>query len=403
MSLRILAVHRYYWPDTPPYAAMLKQIVGRWQQDGHHVDVLSSQPSYKEALANERRPKSEVIEGVRIERLHLMPEGGRPLRRLYNAIRLAAALIWRALARRYEVILISTAPPVLGGLAASIAARLTGARFIYHCMDIHPEAGRVTGEFANPIVFGILRRLDTWTCRTANPVIVLSRDMEHTLRQRKHGHDFEILIQNNFSLPNDKIDSERVPIDIAPIRLTILFAGNVGRFQGLDVMVEAMGHLNQREDVEFLVMGEGTEKARLKEYATEKGAKVRFLGHQPVHVAKQYMSRADAGFVSLRPDMYHYAFPSKTMTYLEQGCPLIAAIEPQSELATDMIAEGYGLLAPTDDSIALARLIASLADNPGTLAGMRTRAALKAKTCFSEEVVLNTWSELLAGPDGTWQ
>ena len=44
----------------------------------------------------------------------------------------------------------STAPPVVVGFAAALGARLTGGRFYYHCMDIHPEIGRLSGEFEEP-------------------------------------------------------------------------------------------------------------------------------------------------------------------------------------------------------------------------------------------------------------
>ncbi|MDN5882855.1 MAG: hypothetical protein L0H37_10850, partial [Nitrosospira sp.] len=174
-SLKILAIHRYYWPDTSPYGAILRRIVKRWVDDGHNVDVLSSQPSYKAALKNEKMPRRSKLDGSRVIRLSLPGEAGRPLIRLLNALRLCWAIVLRALfLRRYDVIMVSTTPPVLGGVAAALLARLAGARFIYHCMDIHPEIGRISGEFRNPVVYKTLALLDAWSCRRAAPVVVLS-------------------------------------------------------------------------------------------------------------------------------------------------------------------------------------------------------------------------------------
>ncbi|WP_280545687.1 glycosyltransferase family 4 protein [Halomonas sp. 11-S5] len=388
-------MHRYYWPDTPPYAAMLRRIVASWRDAGHHVEVLSSQPSYKGELDIAKRPRRDDVDGVSVTRLSLPGEAGRPLTRVVNAIRLGGAVIWRAMTRRPDVIMISTAPPVLGGAAAALAAKLTGARFIYHCMDIHPEVGKVSGEFAHPVVYGVLGRLDNWSCRRADPVVVLSRDMEKTLRQRRGGERLSIEVLNNFSLPAEKALPDELPFEWSGETFRVLFAGNIGRFQGLDSVVEAMGLLKDRDDIEFVLMGEGGAKGALQRKASELGARVRFLGHQPVEIAKAAMQRADAGFVSLTPGVYRYAYPSKTMTYLEQGCPLIVAVEPESELASDVVAGGYGHIVPVDDSKALAELMLRLADDRSEVTGMRGRASEKAKNTFSEDVVLKQWVELL--------
>ena len=55
-----LAVHRYYWPDTPPYASMLRTIAAEWTGAGHPVDVLTSQPSYKPEANIAQRPRRSV-------------------------------------------------------------------------------------------------------------------------------------------------------------------------------------------------------------------------------------------------------------------------------------------------------------------------------------------------------
>ncbi|RRQ20158.1 glycosyltransferase WbuB [Guyparkeria sp. SCN-R1] len=396
--LRVLAVHRYYWPDTPPYAAMLRRIVEHWRDEGHEVDVLSSQPSYKAGFKHERCPRHEGLNGVAVERLSLPNETGRPLVRIFNALRLGSVLLWKAITRRYDVIMISTAPPVLGGAAAALAARLTGARFIYHCMDIHPEVGRVSGEFRNPAVFTVLRALDNWSCRRADPVVVLSRDMEATFRERPGGAGLAISVLNNFSLPSERETPNELPFEWHPERLTVLFAGNIGRFQGLDTVIEAMERLKGREDIEFVLMGEGVAKAALEEKANALEVRVRFLGHQPVEVAKAAMQRADMGFVSLTPGMYRYAYPSKTMTYLEQGCPLLVMVEPESELAKDVSDREYGLCVQPGDAEALANQLSGLAGNRHLLPGMRLAAARKFEQAFSEDLVLEKWGELLVRP-----
>ncbi|WP_375177553.1 glycosyltransferase family 4 protein [Marinobacter mobilis] len=393
---KILAIHRYYWPDSPPYASMLRAMVQRWVQDGHQVDVLSSQPSYKAELENEKQPGKEQVDGATVYRLTLPSEAGRPLMRMVNALRLGLGILVRAvLRRRYDVIMVSTSPPVLAGWFTALAARLSGARFVYHCMDIHPEIGRISGEFRNPTVYRVLERLDKWSCRQANPVVVLSEDMAESLTVRASKELTRTVVINNFSLPAEPSSSADLPFPWPEEAFVLLFAGNLGRFQGLGVLMDAMALLRDHSEIRLLMMGEGTERAALEQRAAETGARVTFVGHHPVAVAKKAMKQAGAGFVSLVPELYRFAYPSKTMTYLEQGCPVLVAVEPESCLARDIMGNGAGLAVQAGDAEKLAQAIVRLADDREGVRQMKENALALAILSYSPEVVLARWAALI--------
>ena len=316
--------------------------------------------------------------------------------RLVNALRLGVAVIAHCLKQRPDVVMISTVPPMIGGAAAALGARLVGARFIYHCMDIHPEAAGVSGDFSRPAVVSALRKMDGWSCQRAEPVVVLSEDMRETLKRRPGGSGISVEVVNNFPLPSeDDARTPSPPFAFSPDRLGVLFAGNVGRFQGLEVVVDAMVQLRDRDDIEFVIMGEGIAKKGLKEKARNAGARVHFVGHQSVVTAKRAMREADLGFVSLLPDMYRYSYPSKTMTYLEQGCPLIVAVERQSELARTAESEGYGYWTEPGNADALANLLARLADHREDISTKRDAALRKAQSSFAVDTILQQWSGIL--------
>lgn len=390
---KILVAHRYYWPDSPPYALILKELVDEWRAHGHTVDVLSSLPSYKASSAQLSALRFEAEEFGSTWRLPLESEAGRPLRRVYNAVRLGLALLWRALLGRYDVIMISTAPPILAGFFAAVAARVTRAKFIYHCMDIHPEIGRISGEFSNALVFRLLRSLDAWSCRAARQVVVLSEDMAESIRSRPHCDAVQCSVINNFALPSGKSERAYVP-GWPDARFVLLFAGNVGRFQGLEQVVEAMVLLKGRADISFVVMGEGVIREQLEMEAQSRGANIKFIAHQPIEVAKAAMRMASACYLGLRQGVHRYAYPSKTMTYLEQGAPIIASIEPKSSVARDLERWGCGVNVRPDDAAALASAIQALADDDERLTHLRglARAACREFSC---EVILKRWQHLI--------
>lgn len=395
--MRVLLIHRYYWPDKAPCAGILRWVARHLVTQGHSVDVLSSQPSYHGSSELDRRAKKEVLDGVRVTRLSLPPEANRIILRIFNALYLGVWIVLKAITGRYDVIIVATVPPVLGGFFSAIAARLTKARLIYYCMDLHPDIGRVSGDFANPLLYRLLQTIDDWSCRQANPVLVHSKDMRNTLLARTRGSEYRIEVLNNFALPSE--DDVQIPpsvrIDTSRNRLTLVYAGNIGRFQGLETLLNAMILVSQRRDIALIVMGEGVAKAALMEQQKRTNANVIFLDYQPVEVAKQLIQQADIGLVMLVPEMYKYAYPSKTMIYLEQGKPIIAAVETESELAKTMHAESYGFSVPIGDAGALSNLLVQLADDPSWKSPMNASALLAFKKYFSPEIVLAKWDAVV--------
>ena len=334
-SLRILAIHRYYWPDTPPYASLLRVIAARWSGSGHVVDVLTSQPSYKPELANERRPEREQVDASTVERIDMRPDrSGGPLggsstwcgsRRSWRGASCEVRrTTWSCARRRRRCCSPRQCP---GRLDAD------GAAFVYHCMDIHPEIGAISGEFANPWLRRFLLRLDRAACRRAGAVVVLSGDMRDALVRRDPSLAERIVVIHNVDLPDFDTASAPSPLPAAPDRLRVVFTGNIGRYQALDSIVEAVLDGDGLDDVELVLMGEGSAKAdlvrRLDRSPVDRRGRVRFLPHGSPAEARALAETADLGLVSLTPGVISYAYPSKTATYLSASASRAARRRPQ--------------------------------------------------------------------------
>ena len=401
-SLSVLAVHRYYWPDSPPYAALLRAIVEQWHRDGHRVDVLSSQPSYKPEVVGERRPPVELVDHATVRRVDMRPDRSGRQRRLFNMVWFPLVVAVRVLlGRRHDVVMCSTAPPVLLGAAVSLAARLRGAQFVYHCMDLHPEIGALSGEFAHPVVYRIMERLDLSTCRRASVVVVLSGDMKEALLRRDSGLADRVVVLNNFALPDfDPAEAASSPVAPAVARLRISFTGNLGRFQGLDVIIRAVLGQDSRLDlVELVFMGEGAAKQHLEGLVAaapaERRNRVVFVPHGTPASARALLRTSDMGLVSLTPGVIGFAYPSKTATYLSEGVPLLLAVEPGCELAKLVESEGVGLHLSVDDEQAVVERILGLIERRDDLPAMSRRALEVWEREFAAEVQLPRWSKLL--------
>ena len=400
-GLRLLAIHRYYWPDTPPYASLLRAIVAQWTADGHEVEVLTSQPSYKLETDDRARPAREIIDGTTVRRVPMKPDRSSRRRRLLNVIAfpLAAALhILRS--SRYDVVMCSTAPPVLLGTFVSWAARRRGAAFVYHCMDLHPEIGALSGEFARPWLYSLLMRLEIAACRRTTLIVVLSEDMRRAVLRRDLSLADRIVVLNNFELP-DFARTELFPSPLPaakPGTIRIVFTGNVGRYQGLETVTQALLEGNGALDrVELVFMGDGGAKADLQTLVSRAPAsrqnRVRFVSHGPVSAARALMRSADLGLISLAPGVIAFAYPSKTATYLSEGLPLLVMVERVSALAEMVAAEGVGAVLPPDRR-GIQETIAELVIDHDRVDAMAERVDKVWRREFSADCVLPRWSEV---------
>ena len=77
MPKKVLIVSRYFWPDKTPESLILYSIATFLKSKGHEIDILSSQPSYRQNYKSLKRPYKEIVKGVRIFRLNLTNEIGR--------------------------------------------------------------------------------------------------------------------------------------------------------------------------------------------------------------------------------------------------------------------------------------------------------------------------------------
>ena len=396
--MRILTIHRYFWPDTPPYAAKLRRLSEHFAEQGHEVRVFSSQPGYKAELDIPRRPRRERLGPLEVVRCGLLSEKSRnPLVRGWNSVWFCLRLFWHILwGPRYDVILCSTMPPVIGGWATSLAAVWRGSKFVYHVMDIWPEVAHQSGQMGRGWVYRFLQWMETATCLRATRVVCLSGDMRQTYLGRRPELGERIRVINNFELPDYNEAEADTPSELfKPAgKFRVLFAGNLGRYQALDTLLQAARLLRSENNIEFVFLGNGAAKAGLQQSA-EDLANVRFLDHLPVAAARELMADADLCVVSLAPGIIQLAYPSKTMTYLSLGCPLLVIAEQDSELARTVADHSLGYCAAADETERIASLVRIAAEQPGELEAMRKRNRRFAAGNCTADAVLPKWDALL--------
>ena len=172
----------------------------------------------------------------------------------------------------------------------------------------------------------------------------------------------------------------------------ILYSGNIARKQGAGLIVEAARRLAARDDLVFVICGEGPELAKLKEQAEGLG-NIRF---HPLQPAARLMELLGLAAIHLLPQVDAAAdlvLPSKLTNMLLSGRPTIATALPGTGLHAEI--EGCGLAIPPGDAAGLASAIVGLADDPALAATMGATARTRAAQRWSYAAIMGAFEQRL--------
>lgn len=389
---RVALVHRYFHPDVTGYAQMLDQFGAHLAAIGHDVTIICGPPGYNAAYQGPPVPRVERRNGCVVRRLRvpqLRGRLGKSVDYAAFAILVATHLVIRR--RPYDVVSVTTIPPVVMGLAGR-CARLRSRRtnVVYHCMDLYPEVASTVGLRQDGPAARIARRLDNSTVARAARTIVLSDDMRRTLAGR--GADTErVAVCNNFILEDASAAIAPTGIE-RPAGRRFIFAGNLGRFQGIESLVDAFVAAHDAgADAELVLLGAGPMTEWIRDAAARSGAPITVWPHRPLPEAMGLMQTADVGVVSLSAGVSRHAFPSKLMMYLELGLPVLAIVEQDSELARTVRDHGLGTSAAPGAVDEIVCAVRRLAASPLPSAD-HVRSAGRA--LYAPSTILPRWTEL---------
>lgn len=372
--MKILFVQWRYLPDVPTYCELTHAIARNFAQEGHEVTVIAGFPSYQDAYDGPPPARREVMDGVEVNRIRPWFPG---------AVGFVLAATWRMMRHRptTDLVVTTSDPPILGPWFAVNVASL-GIPAIQVLQDVHPEAALTVGALKHGPLVTFLRLMDRMTARRAAATVVLSADMAATYRSDRSPKDLRVI--NNFRLDTSSTPPPEELID--PSKRNATFAGNIGRFQNIDAVLDAASLLLPDEDIAINLVGRGSEYDRIqRRIEAEALRNVNLVPAVDRAEAQWLIEQSDLAIVSLAPDVYRSSYPSKTMSYIEAGRPILAIVESNSSLAHDIVSNQLGAVCrPVPAEIAAS--IRSLLLTPTPVA--HTSAFQKSKT-------LRSWLDLI--------
>lgn len=376
MAVRVLLLTQWFDPE-PTFKGLVfaRELV----KQGFEVEVITGFPNYPNGKIypgfKMKLIQREIIDGINITRLPLYPSHGQSgVKRVLNYLSFAATSLFYGLfcAKKFNVIY-AYHPPLTVGIAASIIRAFRGVPVVYDIQDMWPDTLRATGMFSNEKALSLVSHVCGWVYRHVDQIVVLSPGFKRLLIERGVPAGKINVIYNWCA--EDQLSSSNEPVVTSfpdDSRFRILFAGNMGKAQALDSVLETANTLQlEGKPVVFVLLGGGVEVERLRRKAVEAGLNnVIFLPAVPMTQVGSYLRHADALLVHLKKDpLFAITIPSKTQAYMAVGKPLLMAVDGD---AADLVRESRcGKVAESQNTKSLlAAVYALMESSPEELAVM---------------------------------
>ena len=356
--MKILVVCQHYWPEPYPLTNTCEELARR----GHTVHVLTDVPNYPLGVTYEgyEKGKNRIQErnGVKIFRSFTVPRKKGPVFRVMNyySYSLSSEQYLKNLDNDYDVVFANQSSPIMMVRAAMKYRKLHGTKVLLYCMDLWP-ASLSAGGISSGAVYEHYLKVSQHYYKQADRILVTSEM-------------FKQYFNDVIGIPAEKIgwlpqfadDSFEENTETADRdgKFHLMFAGNIGSAQSVDTILKAAEIIEKEykcDDVQFDIVGDGSELEHLKQLKQEMGIhNVEFLGRKPKDEMPKYYAMADAMMVTLVNDEFiSLTLPAKVQSYMAAGKPIFAAAT--GEIPKVIENSGCGICVPPEDYRALAKAI----------------------------------------------
>lgn len=330
--MKILVVSQYFYPETFRVNSLCIELVKR----GHEVTVLTGFPQYPKGRIYKgygfRKDYEHEWNGIRIERLKVLPRGKTPIGMLLNCFTFVSeGKKWvKRCTQKYDAVYVFEVSPVTVGLPAVEYKKKFGTPIYFNVQDLWPENVEVVLGIHNRFIIGKINKIVDAIYSASDKILCSSNGFVENIKARGVPAE-KLVFWPQFCDEPDLANTTKPDIYSDDI-FKIVFAGNIGEAQGLDLLIEVAKRLKDRSDIRFYLVGDGRARKRLENTAKKENLdNVIFVGKVSSEEADRYIHFADIAYLSFKDnDVFNMTIPAKLQSYMACGTPILAAAGGES-------------------------------------------------------------------------
>ena len=407
-EMHVLFLAAYYPPERTADTHLEQDLIEGMVKRGWKVDIVCPTPtrgcSEEEIEKYEKIKEEKQFEGKVIVHRFWAPQEktnavARALRYLWCNIR--EIIIGRKI-KNIDVIYCNSTPPIQG-LAANAIKKKMGCAFVYSLQDLFPDS-LVTAGIAEkksfPYKIGL--KIEKKTYEACDKIITLSESFQRMLIE-KGVKPTRLNVVYNWINTDDvfpvKKENNRLydELGIAKNKFTILYAGNFGRSQNIDYIIDAAKKLLYNNRIQFVLFGAGSEFERIEQRVTEEGiTNCSVFPLMPLERVGEVYSLGDVDIVCNASGISMVGMPSKTWTIMATETPVVAIVDLNSELASIITQSCSGWICNPSGITDFVNILNYVIDNPNELRDYGKNARNLVENRFSKNQAVEAYLNIIS-------
>lgn len=371
---------QHFYPEMLSTGLFMTHIATGLVQKGWKIRVYCAQPLYMPGTANnEDTPRYLEYRGVEIVRVPTLSTARNTLpRRLLNAVTFLLAIAWYLFRDRKEILgVVNTTNPPFLGIVAWLAKWCLSLPYLTIVHDIYPDVAVQTGVLgkSSPLTW-LWERLTRLIFNQSAGLVVIGRDMAELVRTKLRRHKAVPMTliphwaEASIVYPVPQQENCFIAEHQLADRFIVQYSGRLGRVHNLEPLIDAAAQL-QDTPVLFQFIGDGAKRKLLDKLVQELGlTNVQFLPYQPYEKMAHVLSAANCAVVALDRRCNGVSVPSKTYGLLACARPVLALMDPMSEIGQLVNETDCGIVLANATGETIANTIRSFLADPVQLTQM---------------------------------
>lgn len=380
--MKILRLAPYFYPEQVSSSHLMDDLSEALSKAGVSQEVYVPMPTrgVSDALIKEYRGKKNeiMLDGsVSVHRFSMIRERKNPIQRAIRYLLVSVVQYLHGVRiNNIDAVFSGSTPPTQGILCGKVAKKLSKryghkVPFIYNLQDVFPDSlvnANMTKK--GSIIWKIGRKIENYTYRSADKIIVISEDFKRNIIEKGVQEDKIIIIPNWVNIDNvypvarkDNVLFEKCHLDRD--KFYICYSGNIGLSQNFDLLIETAKVLKDRfPDIRFVVIGDGAARDEFERSLCEHNLdNIILLPFQPYEDIANVFSLGDVGLIISKPGVGRSSVPSKTWSIMAAERPILASFDSDSELVRLISKTQTGLAVDAGNLDALVDAVVKLYTN----------------------------------------
>ncbi|MDE1190776.1 MAG: WcaI family glycosyltransferase [Arachidicoccus sp.] len=406
--MRILIYGINYAPELTGIGKYTGEMAEWLAKKGHEVHVITAMPYYPEWKVHEKYKGkkwfTEVLNDVHVHRCPMyVPAEVNSKKRIIHEFSfvLSTSVYWMKFlfGKKFDIVF-CIAPPFHLGYNPVFYKFFRRSRLIYHIQDLQVDAAKDLGMINNRAFLNLMFGMEKWLMKKSTKVSSISNGMIKKIKA-KGIPDSKIIFFPNWVddavvYPLSKEDSLRRELNIDMETKVILYSGNLGEKQGLEIIIEAAKEYLNNKDILFLICGSGGGKEKLMQLANDAGLQnIRFLPLQPYEKLSALLAVADIHLVLQKKSAADLVMPSKLTGILAAGGYALVAAEKGTSLYEVIDTYQAGAIIEPESVYSLKEGIAQAVGNPQNFLQVKKNAREYAEKFLAKEHILHNFGQEL--------